>query len=342
MRHLKNVQQQIIRKFFMLFGSLKNNAPEKIINIRFYTNFNICNYSCPYCIAGQNDKQNMTTRWDSANLDQIIQNLTYLPYKINVRIGVKGEFFLSKKLTEGARLLSLADNVHSVNLITNLSFSYKQYENFLHGFDHSKTSIVASYHPSEIKDKEKWIQVACHIKKRYDFAVVLVGYPPFIKDLLKIKKELTGYGIEVFVQGFIGNYNGREYPGAYTVEEKKLLRKVFYSRHDYEFFAESKKPGLCNAGYRSFYVDMTGMVRPCGMGALSPVIGNLLSNPEIKPWDGPRPCMYDACLCDTENINTVIFEQHYRQTGINQHKYIYRFKNEAEKFPQMDEWKINY
>lgn len=327
-----------------MFNSLKNNAsvPEQIINIRFYTAFNICNYSCPYCVAGQNDKQNMTTRWDPVNLDQIIQNLKYLSYKIKVRIGVAGEFFLSKSLIEGARHLSLADNVVSVNLITNLSFTYKQYENFFHGFDHSKISIVASYHPSEIKNKEKWLQTACHIKKRYDFAVVLVAYPPFLKDLLKIKKEFAEYGIEVFVQGFIGNYDAREYPGAYTAEEKKLLRKVFYSRHDYEFFVESKKPGLCNAGYRSFYVDMTGMVKPCGMGALSPVIGSLLTNSEIKLWNGPRPCMYDTCFCDTENINTVIFEQYYKHTGINQHKFVYRFKDQVEIFPQLDEWEISY
>ena len=98
-----------------------------VINVRFYTDYNICNYSCPYCIAGQNNKANIVEKWDDRNFDAIIENLTRLPFKINIRLGVGGEFFLNKKLVAGARKLSHAKNVHSVNLITNLSFSVSQY-----------------------------------------------------------------------------------------------------------------------------------------------------------------------------------------------------------------------
>ena len=83
---------------------------------------------------------------------------------------------------------------------------------------------------------------------------------------------------------------------------------------------------------------MTGVVKPCGMGNLLPPIGNLLKDTEIQFYDGPRPCVYNSCLCDTENMNTVIFEKHYQHKGINQHKYV--FKNNG--LLNKDEWKIKY
>lgn len=319
-----------------------NNPEEGSINVRFYTDFDVCNYSCPYCIAGQNNKRDTTSRWDPTNFITIIRGLARLPQRINVRLGVGGEFFLNQTLIEGARLLSLAKNVRSLNLITNLSFPIERYEKSFLDFDQSKIAIVASYHPTEIKDKQGWFETALYMNKSFDFAAVLVAYPPLIKDLPAIRDQLNSEGIEVFVQGFIGNYEGREYPAAYSEEEKQVLREVFYSRHDYEFFVRVKKPGLCNAGYRSFYVDMSGLVRPCGMGSNSPVLGNLLIDTRIQLFDGPRPCMFDSCLCDTENLNTVIFEQHYIRSGLNQHKFVYRFRDEAKTMPKMDEWEIEY
>ncbi|MFC1851716.1 hypothetical protein ACFL27_16115 [candidate division CSSED10-310 bacterium] len=310
------------------------------INVRLYTDFRACNYSCPYCIDGHRHHEQ---QWQADNFRLIIHRLTALPYRINVRIGVKGEFFLNQTLIEGARILSQADNVCSLNLITNLSFSYHQFQKFFRDFDQQKIALVASYHPTEVTDKKKWIRTACRLKEKYDLAVVLVAYPPLIKVLPEIKAELVAQGLDVFIQAFIGDHHGQVYPAAYTAAEKKYLRPVFYSRHDYEFFVELKRPGLCNAGYRSFFVDMSGLVRSCGMGTASPVLGNLLSpNPDIQLFDSPRPCPNETCLCDTENINTVIFEQHYQHIGRNQHRYVYRFQAQGKLTPTKDEWKIEY
>ena len=115
-----------------------------------------------------------------------------------------------------------------------------------------------------------------------------------------------------------------------------------YSRHDYEFLVALKKPGMCYAGFHSFYVREDGSVFPCGMGHYSESIGNLALSPELRMNDRPRPCPFQNCQCDTENMNTSVFHEHYRFTHINQHKYIYRFSEEAKKNPALDEWRINY
>ncbi|MDR4498218.1 MAG: hypothetical protein MRK02_09910 [Candidatus Scalindua sp.] len=311
-----------------------------ILSVRFPNYFRTCNFSCPYCIA---DLHSIDHEWKyEENYHKIIQHLVSLPFSLNVRLGPAGEFFLSKSLIKGAECLSHSKNVISVNLLTNLSFSPAQYDKFFERVNKSKIAIVASFHPTEVKDRKTWMKTACYMQEEFDFSVVLVAYPPLIKKLPVIKEALNNLGIEVAIQGLIGKYNEREYPFAYTSEEKMLLRKICYSRHDYEFWIEAKKPGLCNAGYKSIFVDIaTGNVLSCGMGNAFE-LGNLFSGNGIKLNDGPRPCMNKTCLCDTENLNVVTFEQHYRKTGLNFHKYEYKFAEKAKEFPLLDEWEISY
>jgi MoaA/NifB/PqqE/SkfB family radical SAM enzyme len=294
------------------------------VNVRFYTDFNVCNYSCRYCVAGQYDKESLNTDWDAERFYRIVDNLTRLPFRTNIRLGVGGEFFLNEDLIEGARILSRAENVTSLNLITNLSFSIRKYKEFFSGFDITKVGLVASYHPSEVKNRDRFIKTARFMDQTVDFMVILVGYPPHLEDLPALRRELKSHGLEVFVQAFVGWYEGKEYPYAYTAEEKALLREIFYSEYDYEYLVEAKKPGLCNSGYKSFYVDMSGVVIPCGMGIPYEPMGNLAESPEIDLHHGPQMCRARRCLCDTENMNTVEFENNYVHVGLNQHKYVPR------------------
>ena len=317
-----------------------------VINVRFYTDYPVCNYTCPYCVAGHGNSIATESAWDAAmfnRFDNIIDNLTKLPLKLNVRPGVGGEFFLSDRLMDGARKLAGSENVHAVNLITNLSLPLKRYQEFLSGLDLSKIALVASYHPTEIKDKEKWLETATWMNDHLDFAVILVGYPPLMHQIGEIKSQLNNLGIEVFLQGFIGSHEGRLYPRAYTPEQKKILRQLSYSRHDYEFFIEARKPGFCYSGFNSFYLDMSGIVSACGVGGWPwPIMGNLALKAAVNLLPGPHPCVSKTCLCDTEYINTTIFFEHYQFTGLNQHKYVYRYKELEKIFPQIDEWEIDY
>jgi hypothetical protein len=211
----------------------------------------------------------------------------------------------------------------------------------LKGYNLKKIGIVASYHPTQIKNKEKWLETALLMNETFDFAVILVAYPALLKDLLFYIDNLRQAGLSVFVQGFIGNYHGKQYPQSYSTTEKELLKKMMYSRHDYEFFINCKRPGLCNAGFKSLYIDRNGEVFSCGMGKGFKV-GDLTKRTKLSFFDSPRPCIHDTCLCDTENINTLIFEQYYCLSGNNQHKYYYKFKGLAKDCKEFDEWKITY
>ncbi len=319
---------------------------DHVINVRFYTDYPVCNFRCPYCVAGHGNNTTERERWDEEmfhKYDKIMDNLGKLDMRINVRPGVAGEFFLSEKLMDGAVRLAAAENVQSINLITNLSRPLTFYERFLSRTGTTKVALVASYHPTEVTDPDEWFEKAVWMNSALDFAVILVGYPPIIDQLEALKFKLNSLGLTVFVQGFIGSYQGRAYPQAYSPAHKEVLRKICYSRHDYEFFVEARKPGLCYAGFNSFYVDMTGVVRPCGVGGWPwPFMGNLLEEPTVALCPAPHPCISSTCLCDTEYINTAIFRQYYRFTGLNQHKFEYKFKHLAATWPAIDEWEIAY
>ena len=313
---------------------------EDIVNVRFYTGWNICNFSCEYC---DDNHSKINPLWNVDNYNKIISNLKKLPCKINIRLGVEGEFFLSDELIYGASELSNAENVVSVNLITNLSLSIDEYHRKLRSFDMRKVAIVATLHPTQVKDQNDWMATAKYMNDNCDFFVCLVAYPPIVSRLSELKLHLEKTGFSVFIHSFIGIYNDKRYPQSYTNEERELFRKLFYSRHDYEFFVALKKPGLCNAGFKSFYVSMDGTVYSCGMGKPSMTrLGNLAESTRIDLFDCPRPCINETCLCHTENNNTVCFSQYYVRKGINQQNYSYRYKDLAEISPEFDEWKILY
>lgn len=324
-------------------GNPGGGEQPKRLNIRYYTDYPHCNFKCFYCVAGHGEVfEKHPSPYEDGRYMRIVDTIMQVPRDVNIRIGVGGEFFVSNVLVEGGRKLSHAKNVRSLNLITNLSFSLKQYDKIFKGFDESKIALVASFHPTEVKNHMEWFEKAAAMDQRFDFAVICVGFPDFIDDLRNYKNTLNGLGVTVFIQPFLGEYKGRHYPKDYTREQHDALKSMIYSRHDYEYMMMHKKPGLCHAGETSVYVNPEGKVYPCGMGYYEEAIGDFTQSPALQLNDGPLPCGFSSCHCDTENINTVDFEQHYAWIGMNQHKYAYRFTQHAAHNPRLGEWEIAY
>ncbi len=339
------------------------DAPKRTLKVRFATSWNGCNYHCEYCVIGQLDApqtmkahrrkqiarrlrnlihptqvvaslkhrlRRRTTRdadrgstpavWDQQAYDRIIDRFAELPYALDVRIGVGGETFVNRSVVDGARRLSHHDNTVAVNLITNLSFDYSRIQALLDGFDLSRVAVVASYHPTQIRDVRQWLDTAARLQTEVDLAVVLVAWPPLLSSLRATRQRLLDAGLDVFIQAFQGWHAGRKYPEAYSAAERRLLRELFYSPYDFDYMVELKKPGLCYAGVDYVYVDIRGDVYRCG--TYQKLIGNVFDGFQLDRT--PQPCPGDQCWCDTENLNTKEFRDHYRLVGLNQHKYVER------------------
>lgn len=324
-------------------------APDTVVNFRVHTGFRVCNYSCPYCIAGHGEVKEDAhgdlvmddPTWDEARLRTVVLNLLAQPYRINVRFQVPGEVFLNKRLLRVIQEVCAAPNVKSVNLLTNLSLHRHQYERILAPYEQAKLAFVASFHPTDVSNRDVWIESARWFDERFDFAVVVVGYPALMSTIEENIAWLRGHGLTVFVQPFIGTMDGRDYPDSYSPAERALIGRVMYSRHDREFLLDKAKPGLCYAGSTYFYVTEEGRVLSCGQNPGNEV-GDFTRSSELRMSPQPMACPFATCQCDTENLNTVIFDEHYELTGINQHKFRYRFADRARTDPAWSEWNIPY
>ena len=299
----------------------RTRTRESAVNVRFYTDYPVCNFRCPYCIAGHAGDGRQDLDWDGARYLRIIDNLCRLDFEINVRIGVGGEFFASPVLIEGAQKLSHAQCVSGVNLITNLSFSLDRYRRVLEPFAMDRVALVASCHPTEIGDLDAWLDVAQGLARMCDLATMLVAYSPLVPILPSIKARIEDRGLECFVQPLIGDWEGRAYPSAYSPSEHAALCGMMYSRHDQSYLLDLKKPGLCTAGHRAFYVDPVGKAFPCGSGPWPDPMGDLNLSPILRLTEAPAPCPFQTCQCDTEIINILDFRENYQFSGLNQHKY---------------------
>lgn len=312
-----------------------NMKDKNIINIRLLTDWSKCNYKCSYCIVAES--QDSFVSWSEENFCKIIDNLMKAKFIYNIRLGVQGEFFANKVLIDGGRKLTTSDKCVGVNLITNLSLSIAQFDRAFKGYDLAKVGLVASYHPTEIQDIDSWVKTAIYMNENVDFSVVVVAYPPIISELEIMVSRLGELGIHVALQSFIGEYDGKIYPEAYTSFERERLKKMIYSRHDFEFFVNLKTPEMCYAGSQSFFVNtVNGNVLTCGIRSMkdSKLIGNLIDSADIGFLENPMQCTSPRCLCDTENINTVVFSKYYKNTGVNQHKFEY--------IGAGDEWTADY
>ena len=327
------------------------------MKIRFGTGWDTCNYHCEYCITDQplgdnapptslpvltrignglsNPKRIVSkvanlgrtlagqrvigdqTEWDPGKYLKVIDRFAELPFRVNVRIGVGGETFINKTVVEGARRLSQHANTDTVNLISNLSFKYHQYQKIFQGFELSKLALVCSFHPTEIKDIDGWIETAAKMNNDVDLAIVLVAWPPLMDSLKANKQRLEREGLDVFVQAFHGWHEEQKYPESYSEADRDLLKSVFYSQHDYNHMVDLKQPGDCYAGVDYIYVDINGNVSRCG--TYKRPLGNIFG--EVNLLTQPAPCPGTQCWCDTENLNTVEFRETYQLLGKNQHKY---------------------
>jgi hypothetical protein len=308
-----------------------SDDPGEVLNVRFYTDYPVCNMHCPYCIAGHHAAAGRPpSDWNADRYAAIIDNLCKVRHRINVRIGVGGEFFTSKVLIAGAQKLSHAAPVAGLNLITNLSMSLEQYRHILAAFAREKLAFVASCHPSEIRDLDAWLDVASRMAEDYDLMVMFVAHPPLLQRLPELRARVQAAGLECFVQPFIGELDGKQYPAAYSEAERALIRTLMYCRHDEEYLLDMKKPGLCSAGHRAFFIDAWGRAYPCGGGHYPKPIGDFTQSPELALRPGPMTCPFRTCQCDTENINVLEFKERYIRPGLHQHRF--RLRTDAVPF----------
>lgn len=298
----------------------------KILKIRWQVRFTKCNLKCPYCIAVWTKRK---VEFDKDLFFKGISLIESLPYKVVIRIGVEGEFFLSKELQEGVIKLSKCDNVLGVSFSSNLQSKWEDMKPFFDEVNLSKLGMGCTLHDTVIEDIEDFFE---KIKKINSLGVLIyVGYvaiPDRFEKIKEYKKRLENVGVPLILNELNGLYNGKKYPQNYNEKEREFLLNIFFSHHYYRMLVErdSPKGKACGAGEDYIYIDHKGDIYKCGVDknpkwnlgekiifrinknwandlvkkrVLKSRIGNIVEGlPKLD--DSYRVCPHNECACGNE------------------------------------------
>jgi organic radical activating enzyme len=189
---------------------------------------------------------------------------------------------------------------NQVSFYTSLFFN-KNNQNFqyLLSLDGDRVEyIMASFHPeAEPREDEYFEKVAMLKKAGHHVLIRLVAHPKRFGLLRRLEQRCR----EVDVCFYPTNLMSRNYPQAYTREEKEELASYFSSPSQLILLEGgiATKNVTCHAGRRNLAVDfLSGTFTPCVLVS-SPIVGNIHED-WLSLRGGPMRCPNAklSCNCD--------------------------------------------
>lgn len=285
-----------------------------------------CNYKCSYCwlnsenkplIDGEEDYIRKSPGEYSHYWDCFNQKYGSVRMEI-----AGGEPFLYSDFPE---ILSAVSRENIVTVTTNLSWDPAL---IIGKINSERVSFFASYHYDGEASVEKFIDKIMVLQRAgFYINVYIVAWPPHLSKLPLWLEQFYCKGIGVMVEPFIGTWNNRIYPQAYTDFDKKAIKDLnggkymaHYTEGDevlskcqssktprgkkmdfvtsFQLAGKSPKGRFCNAGVSYIRVLYNGKVRRCFQGAY---LGEFFSD-KFHLLDKPEPCSSDECICIGENL----------------------------------------
>lgn len=210
-----------------------------------------CNLDCAYCNSPEN-----TSNKTEINLPLLIKTLANTHKILRLDFTGGGEPFLVPNFIQACERLTQR---HYISLTTNLTLTDKVRE-FTKKIDPKRvTFILASAHLKELEDKNLLASYFNNflLLKNNNFKILAreVAHPSLLLKVKSYKKVFLEKGIELSFNPFRGEYQGKNYPFAYTVEETETFGIKPAIHYQY------KK--ICNAGYNALAVLPNGDIRTC-------------------------------------------------------------------------------
>lgn len=268
----------------------KTEAP---IKRRFTWNIHYaCNYRCPYCFF-----EGRWQEYEKRNLYLSVEEWMkfwrniYDMYGCCYLLITGGEPFI---YPDFIGLIDQLSQLHyPINISTNASGDLKS---FVERIDLERVSLSVSFQPY-FEKLERFLEKVEFLKKyKFNGCINFVAYPPFLKDLSYYQERFNSIGEKLKVIPFWGVYQEKEYPFAYSPEEKRII-----GIDDCWFKKVRKKGSLCPAGYQSALIFPEGKVARCGQIGEKMLIGNF-TDMGFKLLEEQLPCDAEFCPCDENKL----------------------------------------
>lgn len=257
-----------------------------------------CNYRCPYCWwDGKWTFLSVKNRYLS--VEEIMRPWLRV-YNMYGRAHIDilgGEPFVYPNFAELIRELS---KLHTITITTNL---FCDIEPIVKVWDSSKVKINPTFHPM-FANLEEFRKKAKALKEEgFTQNITYLAYPPQINKLNYYKDIFQEDNLQFSILTFWGKYNSRDYPDAYTEDEKMTISPNIAQRNNENFQLspiKSFRGKSCYAGCRYACIHPDGETFRCGgsgAGGFPEMIGNFFDK-DFKLLDGPIPCPSAICPCN--------------------------------------------
>lgn len=250
-----------------------------------------CNFRCPYCWFFDNWAQQA-----KRNLYLSVQEWMEIWRRIydkygETRIAITGgEPFIYPNFIELVKAIS---SLHIVKITTNMSGNI---EKFVQEISPKRVYLDLNFHAVFVKDLNEYIRkVKLLHNAGFDAGVCYLAYPPQMGLIESYKQIFEKNGIRFALAAYWGKYLGKQYPAAYSPEERELIKPFLgeVARVDYHMNATSPYGKKCNAGYRYANIQGDGKVVRCAQYA-DRVMGNI-TDKDFSLFPEPLPCEQNVC-----------------------------------------------
>jgi len=266
-----------------------------------------CYMTCSYC--GEWQQGDLALKPISTiDIPKLISTLdrTGLVFRVSFTGG--GEPFLVPNLTEACLELT---NRHYVSFNTNLA--EPQVRGFLERVDPSRVvEIHASCHLKSLERRklmDRFVDNCLLCQRRnIPLTIVEVGYPPLLAEVEKYKAFFQSKGLNLHFGVFCGNWNGKNYPQAYTEAELIGFGLNDTSRVTHAPNSAGRRI-ICNASCTTAIARPNGSIAPCD--DVEGDMGNLYR--EIRIRKHIMLCPAAWCTCPRYEYDRALYLETLRR-----------------------------
>jgi MoaA/NifB/PqqE/SkfB family radical SAM enzyme len=265
-----------------------------------------CHMGCEYCISGPGLAEKPVTKIRIPELMRTLDR-TGLVFRIYFTGG--GEPFLVPNLTEACLELT---RKHYISIATNLVET--KVREFLLKIDPTRVqSVVASCHIKALQRRgllDRFIDNYRLCRERgIPVTALEVAYPALLGEVEHWRTFFRSKGVELAFNEFCGSWNGREYPVAYTAEERAQFG--FTLEKNIDIHAPNRRGRfICNAGHNVAMVKPNGDIAPC-FSAGGVRLGNIYRGINLRKH--MMVCPADVCNCPLYEYDRPLYAEALRR-----------------------------
>jgi MoaA/NifB/PqqE/SkfB family radical SAM enzyme len=194
---------------------------------------------------------------------------------------------------------------HRLTLTSNLSWDVRKAA----GLDPARVALHPSFHPDFVGIGRFIGKVLALRRRGFKSHAIVVAYPPLFRRLPGFRRRLERAGIPCWVAPYQGVYAGRQYPAAFTREQKDWLHGTHPGepKRAFEFGVQEASPRgrLCGSGMRYFRAYPDGWVYRCISAKDSPRAKPLghIKDAGFALASEALPCKAERCCSPLEYRN---------------------------------------